>query len=98
MAIRHIVMFRWKATTTSQDVETLMADLAHLPALVPSIRGYDFGPDVTRAEGNFDFVIIASFDDVEGYHEYAADDHHQTFVRERIRPLMQERAALQIGF
>lgn len=98
MTVRHLVMFRWNPETTPEQVEALMADLAAMPSMVPSIRSYQFGPDVTGAEGNYNFAIVAGFDDEAGYRAYADDDQHKQFVAERIRPLVSDRAALQVGF
>ncbi|CAN5357513.1 Dabb family protein [soil metagenome] len=98
MTVRHLVMFRWKPETTQDQIDALTADLAGMPDMVPSIVSYDFGPDVIGAEGNFDFAIVAGFDDETGYRAYATDEGHVAFAAERIRPLVSERAALQVGF
>lgn len=98
MTVRHLVMFRWKPEATAEQIDALATDLAQMPEWVPSIRSYDFGPDVIGAEGNFDFAIVAGFDDEAGYRAYADDEKHKAFIVERIRPLVGERAALQVGF
>ena len=98
MTIRHLVMFRWKPESTQEQIDAMTADLAHMPEWVPSIRAYDFGPDVLGTEGNFDFAISALFDDEAGYRAYADDPQHKQFIVERIRPLIAERSAIQVGF
>jgi len=46
-------------------------------------------------EGNFDFAIVADFDDVESFRAYVVHPAHQRLVAENVRPLMTERAAVQ---
>ncbi len=98
MTVHHIVLFRWKPETTREQVAELAVGLSGLPALLPSIRSYDFGEDLGLAEGNVDFAIVAGFDDEAGYREYAEHPDHLAFIRDRLRPLIAERAALQVGF
>lgn len=98
MTVRHIVMFRWNPETTPEQIDALTRDLAGMPAMVPTIRSYQFGPDVVGGEGSYDFAILAGFDDEAGYRAYADDEGHKQFAAERIRPLVADRAALQVGF
>ena len=98
MTVRHLVMFRWKPETTQEQIDAMTTDLANMPTWVPTIRSYDFGHDVIKAEGNFDFAIVAGFDDEAGYRAYADDEKHKEFIVTRIRPLIAERSAIQVGF
>lgn len=98
MTVRHIVQFRWKPETTAAQIAELEEGLRGLPALLPSIRTYDFGRDLGLGAGNLDFAIVATFDDEAGYREYAEHPDHQAFIVNRIRPLISERAAVQVGF
>jgi len=93
--LRHVVLFRWRAETTPAQLEALGRALVALPGQVPQIRAYRFGADAKLVEGNFDFAIVADFDDVAAWRAYAAHPAHQKLVTESIRPLTAERAALQ---
>ncbi|HEX9259134.1 MAG TPA: Dabb family protein [Acidimicrobiales bacterium] len=92
---RHVVMFRWKDDAPADAAATVSARLAVLPSLIPEIRAYRFGPDAGLADGNFDYVVVADFDDAEGWRRYVVDEHHQLVVTETIRPLISERVAVQ---
>lgn len=96
--IRHIVLFRFKETTTPEDVARLEAAISPLPRMIPEIRRYSFGPDVTGDEGNWDFGLAAEFDDVAGYETYRDDERHREIITGTIRPLISERAAVQVGW
>lgn len=95
MAIRHVVMFRWKDGVSAEHVEATGRGLAELPALVPSIRRYVFGPDLAINPGNFDYVVVADFDDVLGYTTYRDHPDHKKFIATYTADYVAERAAIQ---
>lgn len=92
----HIVMFRFAETTTPADIERLEAAISTLPELIPEIRDYRYGRDATGDDGNWDFALIASFDDAEGYRVYRDDERHLAIIAEVIRPIIAARAAIQV--
>jgi hypothetical protein len=92
---RHVVMFRWKPGTGEAQLAALLRGLAGLPAQVPEIRRYVYGADARVSEGNFDFAIVADFDDADAWRRYVAHPAHQKLIAEQIRPILAERAAVQ---
>ena len=44
--VRHCVLFRFTETTTAEDVERIGTAAGELPARIPSIKAYAFGPDL----------------------------------------------------
>lgn len=92
---RHVALFRWGAATTSEAVEALQQALAELPSSIQELRGYRTGPDVGLREGNWDFAVVADFDDVAGWQAYSAHPAHQRLIAELILPMLGERAAVQ---
>lgn len=95
MAIRHVVMFRWKEGVPAEHVVAAGRELANLPALVPTIRKYVFGPDLAVNPGNFDYVVVADFDDVDGYLAYRDHPDHKKFIAAYTADFVAERAAIQ---
>jgi Stress responsive A/B Barrel Domain len=91
---RHVVCFRWKDGTTDDDVNRFADMLAALPAVIPELRRYEFGRDVGRSEGNFDFAVVADFEDPTGWDAYQQHPDHRR-VLEYVRTLLGERAAVQ---
>lgn len=92
---RHVVMFRWKDGTTAEHVRAAEDGLAGLPGAIPELRAYSFGPDAGVNEGNFDFAVVADFDDADGYVAYRDHPAHQSVLAELLRPHIAERAAVQ---
>ena len=96
--IRHVVTFRWTPEATQEQKQRVAAELARLPALVPSLRAYHLGADLGLNPGNFDFAVAADFDDAEGYLAYRDHPEHRSIVAEFIQPIVTERAAVQYEF
>jgi hypothetical protein len=86
---------RWKPGTSADQKRAVREGLAALPAAIPQIRGYRFGDDAKIVEGNFEFAIVADFDDPSDFQTYATHAAHQKLIAERIRPILQDRAAVQ---
>ncbi len=80
---------------TSDEVSATGRALDALPALVPTIRGYRHGGDAGVNSGNFDYVVVADFDDVEGYLAYRDHPDHQALIAAHIAGRVADRAAVQ---
>jgi hypothetical protein len=93
--IRHTVMFRWTPNWTDDQRVAVENALGELPGVVPTIRSYHFGSDIGVNEGNFDFVVVADFDDVEGFLVYRDHPQHQRVIAELIAPFIETRNAVQ---
>ena len=92
---RHVVLLRWKADATPQQQAAVERGLAHLPGRIPEIRSYTIGSDAHVNEGNYDLVVVADFEDVDGYLLYRDHPDHLAVIRDRITPILAERAAVQ---
>jgi hypothetical protein len=86
---------RWKPGTSDGQKNAVREGLAALPAAIPEIRSYQFGDDAAIVEGNYEFAIVADFESRIDFQTYAAHDVHQKLIEERIRPILQSRAAVQ---
>jgi len=93
--LRHVVLMRWKPGTSDAQKQAVREGLAALPAAIPEIQNYQFGDDAAIVEGNYEFAIVADFDNPSDFQTYAANDVHQKLIAERIRPILQDRAAVQ---
>ncbi|WP_067967305.1 Dabb family protein [Nocardiopsis trehalosi] len=94
MALRHIALFRWADGTTPAQVAEVEAALAPLPARVPGLRAYAFGPDLGIGPGTYDFAVVADLDDADGFAAYRDHPDHQAALAV-ILPLLADRAAVQ---
>lgn len=90
------MLFRWNDVVDDEARRALVDALAGLPAQIPELLAYRFGADLGLAEDNWDFSVVADFADQAGYEVYRDHPAHQAVIRDRIRPLVAERAAVQI--
>jgi hypothetical protein len=95
---RHVVLFSWTQDATQEQQHALASELRKLPAAVDSIRGYHVGPDARVNQGNFDFAVVAEFDDADGYRAYRDHPAHRAVVEQYVSPIVARRAAVQYEF
>ena len=94
--ITHVVTFRWRPEMPQGQVERIVAALSGLPASIDSIRSYACGADVGAAgAANYDFAVVATFDDIGGWRTYGSHAEHERVLAEVVRPWIAERASVQ---
>ncbi len=92
---RHIALFRWAEGVTEEQIAEVGEALYMLPAVIPEIRSYRFGPDSGLGEHNFDYAVVADFDAVDDFRTYRDNPDHRAIARSVIGPLITDRAAVQ---
>ncbi len=70
--LRHVAMFKWKDGTTDDQRQAARDALAGLKKQVPSVVEYTVGFDIERNPNNWDMVLVADFEDVDGLEAYFA--------------------------
>jgi len=95
---RHVVNFHWNAQSSPEHVEALKEALSGLPAILPDLRRYAFGTDAGINEGNYDFAVVAEFDNAEGYLAYRDNDEHARIIQTLIAPYLDSRTVVQFDF
>jgi hypothetical protein len=86
---RHVVLFKFKADATPQQVQAVETAFAKLPSKIDSIRAYEWGTDVSpegKAEG-FTHCFLVTFADKAGLENYLPHPAHQDFVKV-LRPIL----------
>jgi hypothetical protein len=73
--IKHIVLAKFKPEITAVQIAELKRALAALPAIIPEIKGYDFGGDV-RPEKTLDFALVSTFEDMAAVKRYIVHPDH----------------------
>lgn len=93
--LRHVVFFNWSSEATEAQKDAARAALAALPGQIGTIRRYEFGDDLGHADGNYDFALVADFDDEAGWRTYLEDPAHVAVVQNHLRPILAGRTAVQ---
>lgn len=98
--IRHVVTWKLSATdeaTRVEDAAAIVAVLAALPPLVPSIRALTVGANILHPGVNWDVTLVADFDDVEGLAAYQVHPDHVA-VSSTIGPRVTQKVTTDFEF
>ncbi len=95
MPFRHVVMFQWADHVDDEHIAKVNAGLSALPGVIEQIRSYVHGTDAGVSDGNFDYVVVADFDNVDDYRTYSDHPQHVSVVSELIKGHITSRAAVQ---
>ena len=95
MPLRHVVMFKWVDGLEPDHIDRVRDGLNSMPTTIDEIRGYLHGTDIGISDGNYDYVLVADFDNVEGYRTYRDHPHHVLFIEEVIKGSVAQRASVQ---
>jgi heme-degrading monooxygenase HmoA len=93
--IRHVVLFGWDEEMTEEMEQQFAAELTALAPKLPGLRSYHAGADAGLIEGNFDFAVVADFDDADSYLAYRSNAEHQDIIRRLSAPHARTRASVQ---
>lgn len=80
--LRHVVLFKFKDTSTPADVESIVAAFRALPARIPRIKDFEWGTDVSpegKSQG-FTHCFLVSFASEADRDAYLPDPAHKEFV------------------
>ncbi len=93
--LRHVVLFTWMPEATEDQKQAVVAEVRKLPGLIPEVRRFELGPDMGVNLGNFNFALVADFDDRDGYVAYRDHPAHRAVIDRHITPIVARRAAVQ---
>jgi hypothetical protein len=79
--LKHVVFMKFKAGVSDADIKGLEEGLGSLPAVIPEIKGYEFGRDVVHSPRSYDFALVSSFDDLEAMKRYQVHPDHQVVIK-----------------
>ena len=85
--LRHVVMFKFKEESTEEDIQMVVDAFAALPALIPEIRGFEWGTN-NSPEGldkGFTHCFLLTFHSEEDREIYLPHPDHKAFG-EKIGP------------
>ena len=70
--IAHLVLFRLKAGIAADDarIVRLQSEMVRLPGQIASIRGWEFGANITADSEAWDFGLRALFESQDALHAY----------------------------
>lgn len=80
--LRHIVMYKFKETTTADQIEEVIQAFSGLPGKIPQVLAFEKGTNVSpegKSEG-FTHCFLVTFKDEKDRDAYLIHQAHQDFV------------------
>jgi hypothetical protein len=74
--IKHVVLAKFKKETTEAEIADLQKSLGALPALIPEIKLYEYGPDIVHSERSCDFALVSAFENMDTLKRYQVHPDH----------------------
>ena len=81
-ALRHIVLLKFKADASKEQIQEIVTGFGQLPKKIDGIAAYEWGTDVSpegRSEG-FTHCFVVTFKDTKARDAYLPHDAHKAFV------------------
>ncbi len=80
--LRHIVVFKFKDGVTREDprVPEVYSQLAQLPGLIPEVRAWEQGYNVSGRDIAYDLALYSSFESQEALQRYSDHPAHRAVV------------------
>ena len=90
--IRHTLSFRFKDDVAEDVREAVLAELGTFPDVYPDMRNWSMGQNMSTRDTTFTHSMSVEFDTNDGLLGYLQSDSHESFVREKWRPVIAQQA------
>lgn len=94
--IRQIVTFRFRPDVDEAARRALLDELSTFPDLFPVMRGWAMGPNTSTRDTTYAWAFVVDFEDRAALDAYLGSEAHETFVAERWRPVIEDRAIVTL--
>jgi hypothetical protein len=88
--IEHIVVFKWKAEASQDDINSAIAGLRGLKAAVPGIVDLTVGENFSSRNQGFHCGLVVRFVDRDALESYVPHLSHQSVVQNLLNPIREE--------
>jgi len=87
--LTHIVLLKWNDKVTAECIAAITENFAKLPAVIPEIKSYEFGPDAGVIKNGADYALVAKFNNAEELKTYIKHQAHQDFMKHYSMPYIE---------
>ncbi|GAA0256718.1 Dabb family protein [Cryptosporangium japonicum] len=95
--IRHVVAFRFKPEVPAETVDAILAEVESFPSRYPQMRSFVLGPNISLRDTRMSHVFTIEFDDEDDLKSYLNSESHETFVREKWRPVIDQQTIVTLS-
>ncbi|WP_265130960.1 Dabb family protein [Chryseobacterium oranimense] len=86
----HIVLFKFKEGTTSEQIQSLKKEILKQKSIFPGILEISFGKDFTSRSKGFGYAEVAVFKNRKSLEDFNKSDYHQQLIATHIRPILDD--------
>jgi len=92
--IHHVVLFRWAASATPDQVNAAGSALLGMLGKIPEIRAVSFGPNLAESRSEYPHALLVVVDDMAAVRRYVDHPHHIDVAKTYLLPIREARLAL----
>ncbi|TXS96111.1 Dabb family protein [Parahaliea maris] len=96
--IQHITLIYFKADTTDERKQAVLAAFQQLPDLIPGIKAFRTGLDLELLEGNAGLAVVAEFASADDFLTYSTHAAHAEVIFPVCGEVMASYATSQFEF
>ena len=87
--LRHVVVFRFKAEATPEQIKAVEEGFRALPGKIPGVRYFEWGTDISpeKLSDGFTHCFLVTFADERARDAYLPHPAHKAFV-EQLKPIL----------
>jgi hypothetical protein len=90
--ICHVVLIRLKESASDDDASRLVERAKELLGPIPGVQNLRVGKGLgKKAEVSYPYALVMEFEDDDALEAYQVHPDHQTFVRDVVGPLQEDK-------
>ena len=86
----HIVLFKFKAGTTVEQIQNLKNEILKQKGIVSGLLEISFGEDFTGRVKGFTHAEVAVFKDRKSLEDFNISEYHKQLIAKHIRPVLED--------
>jgi hypothetical protein len=94
--IHHVVLFRWTAAATVDQVAAAGSALLGMKGRIPEVRSVAFGPNLAESRTDYTHALLVVVDDMAAVKRYVDHPHHVELVKTYLAPIREARLAIDL--
>ena len=92
--IHHVVLFRWTASATPDQVNAAGSALLGMRGRIPEVRAVAFGPNLAESRTEYTHALLVVVDDMAAVKRYVDHPHHVHVAKTFLAPIREARLAM----
>lgn len=92
--IHHVVLFRWIASATPEQVATAGSALLGMKGKIPEVQSVAFGPNLAESRTEYTHALLVVVDDMDAVKRYVDHPHHVHVAKTYLLPIREARLAI----